>query len=206
MTTLYFMRHAESEANLEDILASQLDFPLTEKGKMDAQQIAQDVQQFHSIDHIICSPLLRAKQTAAPFEQLFALTAVTDARVIEQNLGKFAGKSYTELDDQPDYCHDRSLRWKWIPGGGGESYEMIAARLQPFFEEMFAQEHEHILIITHAVTLRLVKSILLNILPDYPKDIAHNGEIWQVELMEKGKVHTIKSHFYGASEAAVSRA
>lgn len=206
MTTLYFMRHAESEANLADILASQLDFPLTEKGKMDAQKIAEEVQQSHPIDHIICSPLLRAQQTAEPFEAVFGLTATTDTRVIEQNLGKFAGKTYTELDDEPDYCHDRSLRWKWTPEGGGESYEMIAERLQPFFDAMFEHNNEHILIITHAVTLRLVKSILLNILPDYPKDIAHNGEIWQVELTNKGDVHKIVSHFYGASKSTNSRA
>lgn len=206
MTTLYFMRHAESEANLSDILASQLDFPLTEKGKCDAAQIAQEVLQFHPIDHIISSPLIRAKQTAAPFEALFKLTADTEARVIEQNLGKYAGKTYAQLNDEPEYCHDRSLRWKWIPEGEGESYEMIADRLQPFFDNMFAEKHEHILIITHAVTLRMIKSILLNILPEYPQDIAHNGEIWQVKLGQKGDVHEIKSHFYGESKLAVSRA
>ncbi len=206
MTTLYFMRHAESEANLADILASQLDFPLTEKGKKDAEQIAKELQEFQQIDHIITSPLLRAKQTAAPFEELFNLQAITDNRVIEQDLGKYAGKTYAELDDEPDYCHDRSLRWKWVPEGEGESYEMIANRLQPFFDMVFDEKHEHILIITHAVTLRMIKSILLNTLPDYPKDIAHNGEIWQVELSKKGDVHKIQSHFYGESKFADSRA
>jgi broad specificity phosphatase PhoE len=206
MTTLYFMRHAESEANLADILASQLDFPLTNKGENDALEIAKEVKQFHPIDHIISSPLLRAKQTAAPFEEEFDLTAFTDPDLIEQHLGKFSGKTYAELDSEPDYCHDRSLRWKWIPDGGGESYEMIANRLQPFFDKMFKEKHEHILIITHAVTLRMVKSILTNMLPDYPKDIAHNGEIWQVDLTTKGNIHEIKSHFYGASKAAISRA
>ncbi len=206
MTTLYFMRHAESEANLAEILASQLDFPLTEKGKNDSKKIAEEVQQCHPIDHIICSPLLRAKQTSAPFEKLFGLTAITDYRVIEQNLGKFSGKTYAELDNEPRYCHDRSLRWKWVPEGGGESYEMIAERLQPFFDSLFELKHQHILIITHAVTLRMVKSILLNIIPDYPKDIARNGEIWKVALTKKGNVHKITSHFYGSNESSISRA
>lgn len=206
MTTLYFMRHAESEANLADILASQLDFPLTEKGKEDAATIAKEVQQSHSIDHIICSSLLRAQQTAAPFEALLGLTADIDSRIIEQNLGKYAGKTYAELDHEPEYCHDRNLRWKWIPEGQGESYEMIAERLQPFFDDMFKSKHEHILIITHAVTLRLIKSILLNTLPDYPQDIAHNGEIWEVKLSEKGDIHKITSHFYGESKSFASKA
>ena len=206
MTTLYFMRHAESEANLADILASQLDFQLTETGKKDAQQIAKEVQQNHPIDHIICSSLIRAQQTAAPFAELFSLTPSIDSRVIEQDLGKYAGKTYAELEDEPKYCHDRNLRWNWIPEGEGESYAMIAARLQPFFDDMFKAKQEHILIITHAVTLRLIKAILLNILPDYPKDIAHNGEIWEVKLTKKGDVHHIKSHFYGASKLFANKA
>lgn len=206
MTILYFMRHAESEANISDILASQLDFPLTEKGKLDAIQIAKEVLQAHSIDHIITSPLMRAKQTAEPFEKLSGLIAETDIRVIEQDLGKYAGKTYAQLNHEVDYCHDRSLRWKWIPEGKGESYEMIAERLKPFFDEMFRCENKHILIITHAVTMRMIKSILLNILPDYPSDIAHNGEIWEVKLERKQDIHEIKSHFYGDSKFAMSKA
>ena len=42
MKTIYFIRHAQSEANLKDILASRMDFPLTEKGRVDAETIARD--------------------------------------------------------------------------------------------------------------------------------------------------------------------
>lgn len=206
MTTLYFMRHAESEANLADILASQLDFSLTAKGQADAKQIATEFQLQYAIDHIICSPLIRAQQTAAPFATQFNLTVATDNRVIEQNLGKYAGKTYAELEFEPDYCHDRTARWQWVPEDGGESYEMIAARLQPFFDDMFASQNEHVLVITHAVTLRLIKSILLNSLPDYPQDIAHNGEIWRVKLTKKNDKHTIEQLFFGGSKQANSNA
>ena len=39
MKTIYFIRHAQSEANLKDILASRMDFPLTAKGRQDAAEI-----------------------------------------------------------------------------------------------------------------------------------------------------------------------
>lgn len=204
MTTLYFMRHAQSEANLADILASQIDFPLTQTGKDDAKQIAQEFCQDHKIDKVITSSLLRARQTGHPFETELGVLAHRDDRLVEQDLGKYAGKTYADLDDEPDYCHDRALRWKWVPDGGGESYEMIAARLQPFFDDMFRTEQGNVLIITHAVTMRMIKAILMDILPEYPREIAHNGEIWQVTLKEKGSSHEVISLFYGDSKSAIS--
>jgi broad specificity phosphatase PhoE len=206
MTTLYFMRHAESEANLADILASQIDFPLTNKGLQDATQIAAEFQEQYQIDHIISSPLTRAQQTATPFEAINNLTLTTDARVIEQHLGIYAGKTYIELESEISYCHDRALRWNWIPEGGGESYSMIEERLQPFFDDMFMRKEENILIITHAVTLRIVKAILQNTQPEYPHDIAHNGEIWKVKLIKKGEAHSLESIYLGESKNAKSKA
>ncbi len=206
MTTLYFMRHAESEANLADILASQIDFPLTNKGMQDATQIAAEFQEQFQIDHIISSPLTRALQTAAPFEKINKLTLTTDARVIEQDLGVYAGKTYAQLEHEENYCHDRSLRWDWVPEGNGESYSMIEKRLQSFFNDMFLREEENILVITHAVTLRMVKAILQNTQPEYPHDIAHNGEIWKVKLSHSGDVHQLESIFLGESKNANSKA
>ena len=206
MTTLYFMRHAESEANLADILASQIDFPLTNKGMADAEEIAQEFKLQHNIDRIISSPLIRAKQTAIAFEKVFNLNAETDERVIEQDLGVYAGKTYAELENEPNYCHDRALRWQWQPDGNGESYAMIEQRLQPFFDMLFTSNDNHILILTHAVTLRMVKSILQNMQPQYPHDIANNGEIWKVKLTKKSDFHKIESLFYGESKKANSRA
>ncbi len=40
MKTIYFIRHAQSEANLKDILASRQDFPLTEKGRQQGRHLS----------------------------------------------------------------------------------------------------------------------------------------------------------------------
>lgn len=206
MTTLYFMRHAQSEANLADILASQLDFPLTEQGHADATEIAEEFVQSHQITQLLASPLLRAQQTAAPFAKLSGFTVGQEPRVIEQALGKYAGKSYAQLEDEPEYCHDRSMRWNWVPEEGGESYSMIVDRLLPFFQALPTGGSDAILIITHAVTMRMIKAILVNSLPDYPHEIAHNGEVWQVEFNGLGAEHEVKSLFFGNSKTQASRA
>jgi broad specificity phosphatase PhoE len=136
MKTIYFMRHTQSEANLKDILASRQDFPLTEKGRQEAVAIASEFKDIAQLDRIFCSPLIRAQQTAQPIAEAFGLDVETDERITEQDLGVFSGMTYAELDDRSNYMHERSKRWKWIPEGGGESYEMIANRLEPFFQSL----------------------------------------------------------------------
>ncbi|RKX83643.1 MAG: histidine phosphatase family protein, partial [Spirochaetes bacterium] len=59
------------------------------------------------------------------------------------------------------------------------------------------------LIVSHAVTLRIIKGLLEDTLPLYPEKIANNGEIWQVDFKGLGNKHIVKSLFYGNSAAMV---
>lgn len=206
MKTIYFIRHAQSEANLNDILASRKDFPLTEKGRGDAVAIAAEFRQLAELDRVVSSPLLRAQQTAEPIAAAFGLSVETDERIIEQELGVFSGMTYAELDERPDYEHERSKRWNWVPAGGGESYQMIAERLEPFFESLENMAGDRILFVTHAVTLRLIKAHLEQTLPQYPNEIAKNGEIWKTEFSGFGKKHEVESIFLGDAKSSTSRA
>ncbi len=206
MKTIYFIRHAQSEANLQDILASRLDFPLTEKGQRDAEAIASEFKKIATLDRMVCSPLIRAQQTARPIADAFGLKVEIDERITEQQLGVFAGMTYAELDERPEYMHERSKRWKWEPEGGGESYEMIAQRLEPFFQSLENGEGENILFVTHAVTMRMIKATLEQTLPDYPREIAKNGEIWKTQFTKLGDTHAVESIFLGGSKSAASRA
>ena len=206
MKTIYFIRHAQSEANLKDILASRQDFSLTEKGRADAEAIAAEFKSIATLDRIVCSPLIRAQQTAEPIAKAFGLEVETDERITEQELGIFAGMTYAELEDRADYMHERSKRWNWVPEGGGESYEMIANRLEPFFQSLENMEGESILFVTHAVTLRLIKAHLEQTLPEYPHEIARNGEIWKIQFTKLGDTHIVEAVFLGGSKETVSRA
>ena len=186
MTTIYLMRHAESVANVGEILAGRTDFALSEDGKADALALAQAFSERFSIDAIWCSPLLRAQQTAAPFLTRCDAPFRFDDRLMEQHLGRFSGMTYQQAEADAGYCRDRTARWQWVPEGGGESYEMIATRVQSFLDDFVAESRRlrlgHVLVVTHAVTLRLFRACLEKTLPKYPEKIAANGEIWRVDL------------------------
>ncbi len=204
MPMLFFMRHAESVANRKRILASQTDVSLTPEGMQGAYDIARDFLKDFTLDSIIVSPQLRACQTASPFEQMSGKKAEIDKALAEQHLGRFTGMSYDDVKMDPAYEKDVKNRWNWIPEGGGESYKMLASRIIPFFNRFDrADKRSNIFIVTHAVTLRIIKALLEDTLPVYPEKIANNGEIWQVEYRALGSKHIIKSLFYGNSASMV---
>ncbi len=204
MAVLFFMRHAESVANRDRILASQSDVSLTSGGMEAASFIAGEFLREYTINRIISSPQLRACQTASPFEQISGIRTETDKLISEQHLGRFTGMSYDEVKLDPSYEKNVANRWNWVPEGGGESYKMLASRVASFFKRFDSADTEsNILVVTHAVTLRIIKGFLEDTLPIYPEKIANNGEIWKVDFKGPGIRHTVKSLFYGNSASMV---
>lgn len=204
MKTLYLIRHAESEANKQRILASRRPFPLTEEGKKDAELIARELKDIVTIDKIISSPLIRAKETAQEFSHVYNLPIEEEERIIEQELGIYSGMTYDQVKEEKKYETDTQKRWNWIPSGGGESYEMIGKRILSFFKSLESvEEGKNILIVTHAVSFRLIRAVLENTLPSYPSHFPNNGEIWKVKFTSVGQFHEIESIFLGNSKKFV---
>ena len=199
MGQLYLIRHAQSEANKQRIMASRLPFPLTAEGIADAELIAEELGEKVSIDRIISSPLIRATQTAEAFAKRFGLDVEEDERISEQNLGRYSGMSYDQVKEEKQYETVTAKRWDWVPEGGGESYGMIAERVKSFFSEMDPGSKEAVLIVTHAVTFRLIRAVLEDSLPLYPNGFPNNGEIWKVDFKGLGKKHGIESIMLGNS-------
>ena len=195
--TLCIVRHAESEANERDILASRMDFPLSAAGEQQARTVAEAFCANHAPELIVCSPLKRARQTA----EIFGLAAgepplLVREEITEVHLGRYSGMTYAELERAEGYVHDKSARWDWVPDGGGESYRMIAERVKPFFEWLNGREEGEILVVCHAVTMRLLRAHLEDSLPEYPASIARNGEVWKLDYRGLGRRHAIESLVY----------
>jgi broad specificity phosphatase PhoE len=211
MKELYFIRHAESEANSMRILASRLPFRLTDAGREDSKRIAGELKELiPRLDRIISSPLLRARETAEAFMEVFQIPLDTDERLSEQNLGPFSGMSYDEVKNDRGYEMETLARWNWIPGGDGgdgESYAMVARRVEEFLESVHSSEvpgeTQRILVVTHAVVFRLLRAVLEKTLPAYPKEFPNNGEIWKVLYRGPGFRYTIESIRLGHSERFV---
>ncbi len=76
MNTIYLIRHGENKANLtREFSCKKVDYPLTPKGIIQAQQTAEYFRDKH-IDEIYASPLKRARETAEIIAEALGLKVV----------------------------------------------------------------------------------------------------------------------------------
>lgn len=89
-TTIYIVRHGESEANAKGILQGQKDYPLTPKGEEQALIISNELKGIN-FDAIFSSDLLRAKRTAEIIAVERKLAVNTTKMLRERNYGRLEG-------------------------------------------------------------------------------------------------------------------
>lgn len=88
---LLLIRHGESEADLLDVHEGRADFPLTDRGKRQAEAMAAQVTKHYTINRIWCSTLQRAFQTASALSAATGIALTPDERLMEFNNGLIAG-------------------------------------------------------------------------------------------------------------------
>ena len=126
---VYAARHGQTQWNLEDKVCGRTDLPLTETGLEQAQLLAQRTKEL-KIDVILSSPMLRARQTAAPTAALHGLEVLVDDRLIEQDYGIYEGVSRF---DEGFLANKRHFAYRYP---GGESMMDVAHRVYGLMEDV----------------------------------------------------------------------
>lgn len=92
---LYVLRHGQTNENIGEILQGNMETVLNETGKMQAMAVRDKVKAAN-IDLVICSPKLRARQTAelaAP-----GIPLITDERLLSRHHGEFQGLARSQIN------------------------------------------------------------------------------------------------------------
>ena len=147
---LFVVRHGETDLNVSELACGVSEARLTEKGRMQAQALANRLKEDkakNNITTIYVSPLKRARDTAAYIEQALQLTAIPDARLQEIDFGDFEGKPW----NNPEFLYIHKNPFLKFPGG--ESFAQVAHRAYSIIEEI---KHKHtgngnILFVCHGV-------------------------------------------------------
>ena len=96
MTTLYLIRHGETPWNVEGRYQGQLDPPLNENGRRQAQTTAAQLA-LMGFEAIYSSDLARAQQTAKALVEKTSLPLQLDPRLREIDQGEWQGILIGEL-------------------------------------------------------------------------------------------------------------
>lgn len=159
MTTLIFVRHGQSTANLEKTFAGQTDFPLSEIGHRQAERTA-DFLKNYPISKIYSSDLTRAMQTAEPTAKTHGLQIVPSQNLREIYAGEWEGRAYEELIQK--YSESYGV-WRTDCGRAhpekGESVVQLSKRIYSEVERIInANRGECVAVFTHATPLRTLQA------------------------------------------------
>lgn len=145
------IRHGQTYWNKNGIMHGQYDIPLNETGRKQAKKISQELKSEH-FDFCYCSPLQRAKSTAAYILFNHRNTRVVyDKRLMELSKGLLEGK-HLKSEKLLKSEDDDFLRKYKI-----ESKNDFFIRVKTFFEELESQHtRKKILIVAHSGTIKML--------------------------------------------------
>jgi len=144
MPVLYFIRHGETDFNIEHRLQGRYDTAINARGRMQAQQCANVLHDLFERDArrteefaYVSSPLKRARQTMELVRTTLGLDPRAydlDDRLMEISYGEWEGRTLAEIEAyDPHVLERRELdKWGFVPPGG-ESYRAVAARVAAWY-------------------------------------------------------------------------
>lgn len=147
MTTLLFVRHGETDWNVERRWQGHADQPLNETGRAQARELAASLAD-RPIDVIYTSDLARAHETAMIVGEQLGRSVLIDPRLREVDVGDWSGRLATDIDA------DGLTRWN-----GGETYHQMGERVVAAVVDLAARHPgKTVLIVTHGGVIRACRA------------------------------------------------
>ncbi len=185
-TRLLLVRHGQTAYNAEVRFMGQLDVPLDETGRAQAEAVAQRLADEHPAA-IYSSNLGRALDTAQAIQAAINPRPElhVDARLIEGHFGDWQGKTYEELK-----VHDAARLAEWetarlkVRPPNGESVPDLAKRVQPAYQDILrAHPDQDVIVVAHGGTLQVMLVLALELpLEDYRKLWLSNASVSELHL------------------------
>jgi len=144
VTTLLLVRHGETDWNAEGRLQGQTDRPLSDYGRRQAHQLAEELDG-EELEAIYSSDLARARETAEIVGRKLGLPTVLDPDLREKDWGTWEGLTAAERD-----------RVEFV----GESTEAHGDRILDVLRRI-SERHPgdgRVLVVTHGGSMRRVQT------------------------------------------------
>lgn len=183
---LLFVRHGETDWNVEKQIQGGTDTELNETGIEQARKLGQKLtKQQLKIAKIYSSTLKRAYKTAQIVGEMIGVEVEGAEGLEEMNLGQWEGMRWHEVRETYPTEYNkwhRNRRYQKTPDG--ESYQELLERLLPAIKKIIQKEKGTVLIVTHSADI----VTLLAVIHQTPFD-----QMFQVHNVENADVVEIDS-------------
>ena len=152
MSYVYFTRHGQTVWNVENKICGATDIALTELGHAQAIELGEKIKsEGLLIDEILCSPLIRAAETARHISEVTGISCRVEPRLTEQNFGRYES---TPRDGAEFQQAKRSFIRQY---DGGETMLHLSQRIYNLLDEI-RQDEKTYLLVAHNGISRIVQS------------------------------------------------
>lgn len=149
MTTLYLVRHGETEDNVARIMQGQTQGRLTSRGEQQARELGERLAEEH-FDAFMASDLKRAVDTAVIIAEGRGMDIEVTPLLRERDWGSFTGRYIPDLKDEvwPDDI---------------ETLEQMRSRAARFIEYVVKKHHgQRVLAVGHGIINKAIQSVFYN--------------------------------------------
>lgn len=141
---IYITRHGQTDWNLQKKVMGRCDEPLNKAGLQQASEVRNNLINTQ-IDLIICSPLLRAKQTAEEINRNRNIPIIYDERIIERDFGEFEGLETKDFDFNGYWDYYKNIQYD-----KAENIQMFFNRVYGFLDDITENyADKNVLLVAH---------------------------------------------------------
>ena len=157
---LHFIRHGLTEANKQGLYVGRSDYELCVEGMQQLIRL-KDEYEYPKVQVVYSSPLARCLQTADiiyPDNQL-----VVEDGLIEMDFGEFEGKSFFDLQSDPDFIEWLKNSLEGAPRGGESGFDFtnrVINVCDKIFNDMMQQSLSDVAVVTHGGVIMTLMAAL----------------------------------------------
>lgn len=180
-TRICFVRHGETDWNIEQRLQGHIDLALNARGEAQAVAVGRYFATQRA-DALYGSDLLRARQTAQPIAQALKLPLLLLPALRERNFGRCEGLTLAQIAVRyPEDAHAIECRDADYAAPGGESRRQHGARVLDCLARLVDDHRgQTIVVVTHGGVLDVIYRRARGLPPDAARDypIPNAGINW----------------------------
>lgn len=192
MTRIGFVRHGETDWNIELRMQGHIDLALNAKGEAQALAVGRYFDGLRA-DALYSSDLMRARQTAQPISLALCLPVNLRQALRERNFGRCEGLTYAEIVNKfPDDARAIKCRDPDFVSPGGESRRQHHTRILDCIGGLVSEHPgQTIVVVTHGGVLDVIYRRARGLPPEAPRDypipnaginwVSIDGERWVIE-------------------------